>query len=301
MIKFNYIKYLPIIILFYLIISTLTNFITEDILPLNYPGFENPKKIALYFIFLIFIQIICFNKSFLNKIYKFYTLDIKSIFYFVLFILITNEFFIQVRFNRSFIFSIIVSPFLFYYLPIFLKNFVKSVYEKKIKNLFYLIILCMTIIPGFYMPPFYDGIPGWFYKANPSQESFSYFAIKNKKGDHILLSNAFFNPGNFPHRAQGYYEATNKQKELDLLYEYLIKLYCNQWEYTKKGIYETERYLGRFAFPGHNSYLFLDNYKNFDPKNIISIGQLNIVYKVKSLEVVERKYNEKLKISNQCQ
>ena len=39
----------------------------------------------------------------------------------------------------------------------------------------------MTIIPGFYMPPFYDGIPGWFYKANPSQESFSYFAIKNKK------------------------------------------------------------------------------------------------------------------------
>lgn len=159
----------------------------------------------------------------------------------------------------------------------------------------------MTIIPGFYMPPFYDGIPGWFYKANPSQESFSYFAIKNKKGDHILLSNAFFNPGNFPHRAQGYYEATNKQKELDLLYEYLIKLYCNQWEYTKKGIYETERYLGRFAFPGHNSYLFLDNYKNFDPKNIISIGQLNIVYKVKSLEVVERKYNEKLKISNQCQ
>ncbi len=301
MIKFNYIKYLPIIILFYLIISTLTNFITEDILSLNYPGFENPKKIVLYFIFLIFVQIICFNKSFLNKIYKFYTLDIKSIFYIILFIIITNEFFIQVRFNRSFIFSIIVSPFLFYYLPIFFKNFLKSVYEKKIKNLFYAIILCMTIIPGFYMPPFYDGIPGWFYKANSSQESFSYFAIENKKGEHILLSNAFFNPGNFPHRAQGYYEATNKQKELDLLYEYLIKLYCNQWEYTKKGIYETERYLGRFAFPGHNSYLFLDNYKNFEPQNIISIGQLNIVYNVKSLEVVERKYYKKLKISNQCQ
>ena len=104
MIKFNYIKYLPIIILFYLIISTLTNFITEDILPLNYPGFENPKKIKLYFIFLIFIQNICFNKSFLNKIYKFLNLDIKSIFYIVLFILINNEFFIQLMFNRSFIF-----------------------------------------------------------------------------------------------------------------------------------------------------------------------------------------------------
>ena len=100
----------------------------------------------------------------------------------------------------------------------------------------------MTIIPGFYMPPFYDGIPGWVYKTSSSVESFSYFAIKNKKGDHILLSNAFFNPGNFPHRAQGYYEVTKKDKELKLLYEYLIKLYCNQWKYTKKGFYETQKY-----------------------------------------------------------
>ena len=126
----------------------------------------------------------------------------------------------------------------------------------------------MTIIPGFYMPPFYDGIPGWFYKTSSSVESFSYFAIMNKKGDHILLSNAFFNPGNFPHRAQGYYEITKKDKELKLLYEYLIKLYCNQWKYTKKGFYETQKYLGNFAFPGHNSYLFLENYKNFESNNI---------------------------------
>ena len=51
MIKFNYIKYLPIIILFYLIISTLTNFITEDILPLNYPGFEKIQKKLHYILF----------------------------------------------------------------------------------------------------------------------------------------------------------------------------------------------------------------------------------------------------------
>ena len=140
----------------------------------------------------------------------------------------------------------------------------------------------MTIIPGFYMPPFYDEFR-WFYKANPSQESFSYFAIKNKKGDHILL-NAFLIPEIFL-RAQGYYEATNKQKELDLLYEYLIKLYCNQWEYTKrnfarlKDIWVDLHFLDIIV-------IYFDNYKNFDPKNIISIGQLNIVYKVKSLEVV---------------
>jgi hypothetical protein len=301
MIKFNYIKYLPIIIIIYLIISTLSNFITESIFPINYPGFENPSKIFYYLIFLTILQSIFFNDSFLKIIYKFYDFEIKSIFCVIFFIIITNEFFIQVRFNRSFIFSIIVSPFLFYYFPIFFKKIRISIFEKKIKNFFYLIILSMTIIPGFYMPPFYDGIPGWVYKTSSSVESFSYFAIKNKKGDHILLSNAFFNPGNFPHRAQGYYEVTKKDKELKLLYEYLIELYCNQWEYTKKGFYETQKYLGNFAFPGHNSYLFLENYKNFEPKNIISIGQLSTIYEVESLKIIERTYKEKLIIKDQCQ
>ena len=128
----------------------------------------------------------------------------------------------------------------------------------KVKNLFYLILLLVVTFPGFYIPPFYDGIPGWFYRVNTDHENFSYFALRKFDGETILYSNAFFNPGNFPHRAQGYYEMTKKNNELEKLYTYLIRLYCDQWKYTKKGIYETNRFLGKFAFPGHNSYIFLE-------------------------------------------
>ena len=65
-------------------------------------------------------------------------------------------------FLRRVCFSIIYFPYFYYHFKLLL-NELNSVENNlfNIKKTFVYVIFLIAIIPGFYAPPFYDGISGW--------------------------------------------------------------------------------------------------------------------------------------------
>ena len=311
--NFYYIYFLilPTVIVFYLFLSSSIGLLTKRLYGDNFPGFENPLKLIIFSILLFFIQLFFLLKKerVLNFIEDLFDFSLLKIILLIIIFEISIIFFINVRLNRSFIFTFLTLPILIYYTSYYLKRLF-SKRKTKFIYFFYLIFLFMIFVPGFYAPPFYGGIKGWHFivgddlafnnKDGEKIVNNSYIAMQNSEDKIVLYSNAFSNPSNFTHRPRSFYQLFNLSEKVKKYDTYLYQTFCEQFKHISKGYYSQNKILGNFSFPGHNSYVFLDDYKDFNPKYITSIGKLTTSYNTVTGEFIKYNYKPETLIEEKC-
>ena len=122
------------------------------------------------------------------------------------------------------------------------------------------IIFAAFILPGFYFPPFYDGICGWVSDpARTAPVRLGGFRLVRDDGESVWFSHAIINPVNFMWRQDQHSRDTSgaKLENFELLLAYYFKLYTQRYPVLKTGRMPNQSILGRFAYPGHNPYRML--------------------------------------------
>lgn len=182
----------------------------------------------------------------------------------------------------------------------------------------YLCVLGLIIatFPGFYLHPFFSGIPGWGVNLSKSKYLsenrvyYKIYAINNGEKIEEYYSHALFNPIthfgrpllNFRKRIiwNKYYG-----KNLDLsdyekkICRALIDIYTDAHPYLKKGIFPYQKNFHDFSYPTHNMSNMYANYKNINPENIqkISFLQTHIKIDIEKEEIYKFKQTEIFKCS----
>jgi len=126
-------------------------------------------------------------------------------------------------------------------------------YFQKILAGFCCIFVLVLIIPGFYFPPFFDGIAGW-YIENKSPESYKISGIKTiySDGTESWFRPSFFSPltmhgrpiGLVKRRAPDFYAGSKFPCFLGAFYE-------KAFPSLVQGYLPDQKILGRFSYPPH--------------------------------------------------
>ena len=140
------------------------------------------------------------------------------------------------------------------------------------------IFLLILVVPGFYLPPFYDGISGWYLEQD---ENTKY----DVTGTKILFSNSskvwfkpsFFSPITMDGRA---YTVINRRDKnfhsSDGFGCMMIKLYSNAYPGLKEGLMPWQTRLGIFGYPPHNLDRFDQREIYLPPSEIVGFETVNI-------------------------
>ena len=130
-------------------------------------------------------------------------------------------------------------------------------YQNILKGLA-IISLAIFIIPGFYLPPFYDGIAGWSHE-NDTPSSYQDMLIRIRFSDNssALFRPSFFNPITQEGRAIQLINRRDKNFfESNKFYDFLFSLYEKSYPSLINEKLPTQKKLGSFAYSPHS----LDKY-----------------------------------------
>jgi hypothetical protein len=115
------------------------------------------------------------------------------------------------------------------------------------------ISLLILVTPGFYLPPFYDGIAGWYIeKDDPSSYSAQYIRVRFKNNSVAYFRPSFFNPLTMSGRPQNIILRRDPEFfESDKMTEFLFNLYKNSYPQLTEKLLPTQKYLGVYAYKPH--------------------------------------------------
>lgn len=171
---------------------------------------------------------------------------------------------------------------------LFAAYFARRVFHEKLTIAFVAVTFAATILPGFYFPPFYDGICGWV--SNPKRDGpvrLAGLKLVRDDGESIWFSHSLINPVNFIWRQDQYARDIGGDAFAELL-GYYLTLYQNRYALLRDGKFPNQAVLGAFGYPGHNPYRMLP-YDAFPPERIVEIAKLNEFYERGTDRLIERR------------
>ena len=167
------------------------------------------------------------------------------------------------------------------------------------KIIFYFLITLsiISIVPGAYFPPFYDGIAGWTSESfETTNLKYDGYQLVRDDGEYVWNSHAFFSPSTMRGRFINTLNNTNKGSSEDI-YQFIFSNYTKIHPGIMKGHYPHQKYLGSFAYPTHTLSRYDPNYKNFPPNKMKFIRKVSVTQDRsgdnKNIDVIET-YNIKL-------
>ena len=120
---------------------------------------------------------------------------------------------------------------------LFTAFFERRVFHEKLTIAFIAMTFAATILPGFYFPPFYDGICGWV--SNPNRDGpvrLGGLKLVRDDGKSIWFSHGLINPVNFMWRQDQHARNVGGDAFAELL-EYYFALYRNRYDLLRDGKY----------------------------------------------------------------
>jgi len=152
--------------------------------------------------------------------------------------------------------------------------------SKRVLLLFNTIFWSILLIPGFYLPPFFDGIAGWTLSKNPQEYEVTDIRIKFDDSHYEWFRASFFNPLTMNGRSFGMI----KRRDREFFYSsefscFLHGLYTNAYPSLKDGKLPTQSKLGKFAYSPHTFDSFPDTARYLPIHRIRSYQLVKIVKK----------------------
>ena len=156
------------------------------------------------------------------------------------------------------------------------------------------ICLLILVIPGFYLPPFFDGIAGW-YIENDSPQSYQLNQLRIRFDDNTTawFRPSFFNPITQHNRP---FTIINRRDPAfynsDEFYHFLHRLYKKAYPSLTNFRLPTEEVLGRFAYRPHTLDRF-DSRENFLAPSQIIAFELVVIENINGTrtEVVQQSWS----------
>ena len=147
------------------------------------------------------------------------------------------------------------------------------------------ISIAIFLLPGFYFPPFFDGINGWSYQVDdPKKYKMEIFQIEYQDSSLQFFRPAFFNPLTMKIRPY----TLIKRRDLKFYKSvgfgcFLASLYKRALPEIQNGYLPTQRFLGYFSYPPHtldwptdgSLYKDLNQIKSFHRVEISTLNGLS--------------------------
>lgn len=210
------------------------------------------------------------------------SVDWKLIFISLFSILILNGFIEHIWLRRG-IFSLLFFPTILFFSIKTHRYFTHKAEDRASKRalIFFNAIFWSTLlIPGFYVPPFFDGIAGWT-TANYSAKGYTVqdIRIQFDDGHYEWFRPSFYNPMTQAGRPF----SAIKKRDRAFFYSskfscFLYKLYQKSHLSLRRNKLPTQLLLGSFSYPPHNTDSFPNN-ANYLPADRISLFQLVKIHK----------------------
>lgn len=160
-------------------------------------------------------------------------------------------------------------------------------YYAKVTTAFLFVCVFIKLLPGAYFPPFFPGIPGWVLKVKAEKDlQLSGLKLIADNGQEVWYTNGITSPHNFFLRPISQYK--KQDEKLKQVLAWYFYLYQRQYPLLKQGIFPSQKYLGPWAYPGHNTYTML-NFKDVPPQSVHTIQMLTDRYDRKTLKFKDRK------------
>ena len=258
---------------------------------LNYPEFAKTKIITLLqndlqhlqsgynlFFYSFFLMIVFFLVIYVK--YKKQNLILLFIISLIIFYPLINIFNNSIWMRRLY-FMIIILPFVTYFWSFVNKIIDQLSKNKNFKNLLKFlsaIFILIITIPGFYFPPFFDGISGWTNKQNPNNYEIKGIKINFKDNTAVWFRPSFYNPITQDSRANRIIKIRNYKFYKDEYFFFLKNLYTKIYPDLKKHNLGTQKILGKYSYLPHNIDFFDEREKYQPPKNITSFVEVMITF-----------------------
>jgi hypothetical protein len=135
----------------------------------------------------------------------------------------------------------------------------------------------MAVIPGFILPPYYQGIAGWTTSVQIADTVTLYgYQLVNDRGDRIWLTHTIFAPvtqvGRFPTAW------ADKEPVLGPLGAFIMKAYKRAYPLLLAGYMPHQRYLGELAYPSSTYATNLPDHREFPPDRIVRVQFVGLTY-----------------------
>lgn len=135
----------------------------------------------------------------------------------------------------------------------------------------------MAAVPGFILPPYYQGIGGWTMSVDPSETTTLYgYRLVNDKGDSIWLTHTIFTPITLDYRFR--YAWDDKVDKIGRIEPFIMKAYTRAYPLLIEGYMPHQRILGHFAYPPHTYAVNLPDHSEFPPGRIRFIRYVAMTY-----------------------
>lgn len=140
------------------------------------------------------------------------------------------------------------------------------------------VFLTVLIIPGFYLPPFYDGISGWYLESNEAKK----YDITGTRIIFSDLSEVWFKPSFFsPITMDGRAYSIIKRRDPEFhagkgFACMMTRLYSNAYPALLDGFMPWQSRLGIFGYPSHTVDRFDDRERYLAPDEIVGFKTVNI-------------------------
>ena len=139
------------------------------------------------------------------------------------------------------------------------------------------LLAVITITPGFYFPPFFDGISGWAVTIEKDTPLYFHgYKLIRDDGEEAWYSNAFVSPVTQNGR---FMSVLRRKLKAEVRYEFLAKNYERIYSDLAKGKDPHQKILGRWAYPTHNLSKYSPVYKEFPPESIEKIVYVSVLKK----------------------
>lgn len=202
-------------------------------------------------------------------------------------VVLASHVLVPISIYRRALFGVVAFLALLPWLPIWFRGFRGWTYYDKVAAGFFAFSLTIKLLPGGYFPPFYSGIAGWTLKVDKTSPlAISGLKFIRQDGQEIWMSNGITSPQNFLYRQISQCESQGASVLKQCL-GYYMDLYRYEFPYLSQGRFLSEKYLGAWAYPGHNPYRML-NYAAFPPNDIQEIISAIEEYDRKTLRLTRK-------------
>lgn len=190
---------------------------------------------------------------------------------------------------RRVVFAVIMVPTAWAVARLLLAAFhARRKFHEKLTIAFVALTFSAAILPGVYIPPFFDGIAGWV--SNPSRAGpvrIGGLKLVRDDGQSIWFSHGIINPAGFIWRQDRHARNFGGDAFSELL-DYYLTLYRDRYALLRAGEYPNQAVFGVLGYPGHNPYRALP-YDAFPPERIVEIAKVNEYYERGTDRLIKRR------------
>jgi len=194
-------------------------------------------------------------------------------------VLILNGFIEHIWLRRGVFFILFFPVTLFFSLQArdYIKANAQDIVSQRLLLFFNTIFLLILLIPGFYLPPFFDGIAGWALNKKPSGYNITDIRLKFDDGHVEWFRASFYNPITMGGRSFGMV----KRRDSGFFYSeefscYLYDLYGKAYSSLEKRKLPTQAILGDYSYPPHTFDSFPESANYFPADRIHSFQYVRV-------------------------